>query len=671
MRKIYSFNKLLLSATATLCFSLANFAQVNFTANPNNGCAPLLVNFTYTGSPSGNYFKWNFGDGDTSILKNPSHTFINPINGPGYNVMLQVWDTTNKSMIYIGQNQMQVQVGGATDFTITSASSCPGEAVNFNFNQGSYNSISWDYGDGSTNNDFWCCPSHIFNNAGTYNVKVTVNTISCGTKMLTKHVVVGNTAKPEFSITANLSQVCINDQVFFSTSYKAASYLWSFGDATTSNQSNPTHSYSTPGNKRVILTATNSCGGTNADTIYVNVLSSGLPINSSFNVFPNPVCPNSAVNFNNNSSGTSYLWDLGDGTISTQRNVSYFYSNSGTYNVRLIVTKGCGNSDTIAQILTVGSGGPNNGKPNIYFQNNNGNSDTIISCPGINVSFGNGNNTNDKTTYLWKFGDGATSTLKYPAHTFTATGLHKIYLVVTNGCGQSDSSNYKYVKIDPNMGNSANLMAIPDSICPGGIVYFFDDDNGSNSTGNIYTIDFGDGTGADNITGPIDSVIGVLAAHVYSTPGSYTYKFYVTNLCGKEDSIVKTITVGVPGPKQPFYFVDNTTSNQNGGGDNSGCPGDAVRFTAVGGITYKWLFGDGKTSTDQIAYHAYADTGTYFAKCVITNACGKTDTVPTTAIIKRTNIPQAYFTTDKSFACSTDSIHFIYQGYQGNDKPNA
>ena len=55
------------------------FSQVNasFNADVTVGCSPLVVNFTNTSTNSISFF-WDFNNGYTSILNNPSATFINP-----------------------------------------------------------------------------------------------------------------------------------------------------------------------------------------------------------------------------------------------------------------------------------------------------------------------------------------------------------------------------------------------------------------------------------------------------------------------------------------------------------------------------------------------------------------------------------------------------------------
>lgn len=82
-----------------------------YTASPTSGTAPLTVNFTDQSTNSPINYQWNFGDGNTSTLQNPSHTYNN--NGT-YTVTLTATnnygsDTENKT------NYIVVSIGGGTD----------------------------------------------------------------------------------------------------------------------------------------------------------------------------------------------------------------------------------------------------------------------------------------------------------------------------------------------------------------------------------------------------------------------------------------------------------------------------------------------------------------------------------------------------------------------------
>ncbi|MFC2096508.1 PKD domain-containing protein [Bacteroidota bacterium] len=89
---------------------------------------------------------------------------------------------------------------------------------------------------------------------------------------------------------------------------------------------------------------------------------------------------------------------------------------------------------------------------------------------------------------------------------------------------------------------------------------------------------------------------------------------------------------------------DNDNYDMNN--DCSGCPGDEIKFSIIGGESYEWHFEDGSTTVDPITFHTYADTGTYYEYVVATNACSRVDTIYTTVRIDTTNIPWANWSPD-------------------------
>ena len=67
---------------------------------PTMNTAPLTVSFTNTSSGDGLSYAWNFGDGETSLVANPSHTFSQGV----WNVTLTVTnengtDTTSTTIV--------------------------------------------------------------------------------------------------------------------------------------------------------------------------------------------------------------------------------------------------------------------------------------------------------------------------------------------------------------------------------------------------------------------------------------------------------------------------------------------------------------------------------------------------------------------------------------------
>jgi hypothetical protein len=98
---------------------------------------------------------------------------------------------------------------------------------------------------------------------------------------------------------------------FTNSSANGTSYLWNFGDGTTSTSTNPSHTYATSGNYNVMLITTNNC---DSDTVYHNVVIvvTGVEENSLGNIeiYPNPARDNISIKLNNTAIDQIVLTDV-------------------------------------------------------------------------------------------------------------------------------------------------------------------------------------------------------------------------------------------------------------------------------------------------------------------------------------------------------------------------
>ncbi|MCF1192322.1 PKD domain-containing protein [Mangrovimonas sp. AS39] len=137
-----------------------------------------------------------------------------------------------------------------------------------------------------------------------------------------------NEPKSDFSYMSNDLEVS-----FFSASNYAVSLEWDFGDGNTSTNVNPVHNYESVGTYTVTLKATGAVGTTPSVASKVIVVEQINPIAS----FSYEVTDLTVVFTNTSDLGVTYEWDFGDGTISTEENPSYTYSEPGEYTVILTV----------------------------------------------------------------------------------------------------------------------------------------------------------------------------------------------------------------------------------------------------------------------------------------------------------------------------------------------
>ncbi len=257
-----------------------NAIRPGFTYVVNDSCGPYQATFTNTsvygvtpGASSFTIFHWYFGDG-TSYTGNtpPIHNF--PDTGY-YNVLLVMIDTTtcnspDSIMHTIGIFGKKVSASfKIPDSVCLGTSFTP--ATTF-INGATY---TWSFGDGQTSSAG--DPSYTFNTTGTYSVTVIVaNPSTCNgadTFVRTISILPTPTALFTFSPVTPEPNIPIT---YNNKSLYATRYLWDFGDATTSAETNPVHQFSKTGTFKTCLTAYN---GSNCPSITCkNVSSEVVPI---------------------------------------------------------------------------------------------------------------------------------------------------------------------------------------------------------------------------------------------------------------------------------------------------------------------------------------------------------------------------------------------------------
>lgn len=137
------------------------------------------------------------------------------------------------------------------------------------------------------------------------------------------------------SITGN-----INDPI--------TSWLWDFGDGTTSTLQNPNHVYNVAGTYTVNLAVTTDAGCTNNNASSPVVITAHPHPVAQFSVNSTVLnLPYDVLICTNQSSGaTSYDWSFGDGGSSSATSPHYNYVTVGAYQVQLVAISQFGCSDT-------------------------------------------------------------------------------------------------------------------------------------------------------------------------------------------------------------------------------------------------------------------------------------------------------------------------------------
>ena len=215
------------------------------------------------------------------------------------------------------------------------------------------------------------------------------------------------------------------------------SYAWNFGDGTSSTVANPSHIFTAAGSYVVRLTVSD---GTNSTLSAAINISATAPVNNvptvaasaspKLGVIPLLVTFSSTGSSDPEGSPLSYNWNFGDGTSSTIANTTHTYTTAGSFTASLTISDGT-NSVSSANIAITTSATATNYPPVAVASA----TPTSGGAP-LNVTFSSAGSTDVEgatLTYNWDFGDGASSTLASPAHTYSATGSYTALLTVSDG----------------------------------------------------------------------------------------------------------------------------------------------------------------------------------------------------------------------------------------------
>ena len=614
---------------------LANFSYATVR------CALMPVAFTDLSQVNGGsaltQWEWNFGDpgsgnANTSTTRNPSHSFT---SGGNFRIHLTV---TSANGCSDSDTTQIVSVNAAPLAKFSSDTACVGSDTHFTDastpNAASFLAWLWDFGDpssGTNNTSTLQSPTHLFSGQGLFLVRLTVtNSNSCIKDTL---VPVAVNPKPTAMFSSNAS--CVFDSTAFTDlsiapGSQVDSWLWNFGDGSTSTLQNPKHAYATSGNFNVTLTVTNLSGC--LDSITIPITARPKPV-SAF-TYTSYFCPAGLVNFEDQSQGTGaaiteHYWVFEPGIISTKPNPSYtFPVTDTTYLVMLIVTDNFGCKDTISDSVHV--------KPGFKFTFVN---DTV--CFNDYTHFRAVNQADGDTLYnlRWDFGDpnsgpNNNSTLYNPPHLFSAPGIYPVKLRAINSdnCPDSVYHNVTVYKL-PEPSFTFNSQACDSTIRFSEISYA-----GSGSISS-WEWDFGDGSPLVTIPAPGHLGHGD-TSHLYSSQNSFYVVLKITNSNGCVDTISQLVE------SYPCILASFTHS------DTLLCANYPITFsdsslTASRIDQWHWIFGDGNdtlysTHTSDVT-HRYANGGTYVVNLVISaSISGRTfiDTMSKLVTINPTPLTQ-------------------------------
>ncbi|HEY7615068.1 MAG TPA: PKD domain-containing protein [Gemmatimonadales bacterium] len=226
-------------------------------------------------------------------------------------------------------------------------------------------------------------------------------------------------------------------------------WTWRFGDGTTSEEREPSHTYDRSGTFTVRLTVADDGGANDESSDDVTVTSpsefpSNQPPQAQFDIS----CQDLRCTFTDRSeddgSIESWHWDFGDGGTSSQRNPTHGYDSEGRYDVVLTVTDDEGADDSRTRTAEPEEPAPPPPPPPPPPGNDPPNAEFEVDCQGLRCTFVDRSTDGDGSvvSWQWNFGDGATSNERNPTHDYAEGGRHEVLLMVTDDDGAADTRTH-------------------------------------------------------------------------------------------------------------------------------------------------------------------------------------------------------------------------------------
>jgi PKD repeat protein len=625
----------------TVCRMIIIAAPCNIVANYTYYLDSILTvpnsyHFTNTTTPlsSTDSIRWSFGDGTFSNQVNPNHIYT---AAGTYNACLRVIKRTNGVLTNcvsekcypivvapINTCSLQVYFSNLADSIQTNSIHFTNQSIGY----AAGDSLTWSFGDGTSSTAV--NPVHTYTTAGTYIVCLTIkkmNTASGGTPCVRQYcktiiVTIPCNLLAGFTYYKDSSATPVVYHFTNTTTPLATSdsIRWTFGDGSSSNQVNPTHTYTSAGTYNVCLRvikrnngALTNCISEKCFLIVVQPTVTPCTLISNFTWYRDsiPTVALHTVYFANTSfplaSTDSIRWTFGDGTSSNQVNPVHVYQQPGSYTVCLRIIKRINGvlSNCISEKCNVVLVSPTVTPCNLqaYFS-------SMVDSVNTNlIYFTNqsiGYATGDSIT--WSFGDGTFSNSLNPNHTYTSPGAYVVCLTIkknNNAAGSvpciREFCKTIVVTVPTPCTLVTNFTWYRDSLPNTAIttVHFTNTSTPLSATDSIRWT-FGDGTTSSQAN-PV---------HVYAQSGSYNVclRIIKRNTAGLTNCVSeKCYTIIVP---QLCNIVANFIKQVDVSNSKR------INFTnitvAPTGATALWDFGDGTTSTMWSPSRIYTIAGTYY-----------------------------------------------------------
>ncbi|MEL6804068.1 MAG: PKD domain-containing protein, partial [Bacteroidota bacterium] len=458
----------------------------DFAVSDSGICVPATISLTDTSTSAGVpivSYTYDVSGGGQFNIPNPSIAF----NTAGAYTIQQIIEDVNGCRDTATQN-IDIYPSITANFSAVDTSGCVNAPITFIDQSGGASApVSWNWFVDDSLFSSVQFPALAFDSVGSFDIGLIVgNSFGCEDSLTKPNFI--TLSGPEVAFLPDSAVGCRGTSINFSDITNAdttiVSWQWDFGDGNTATGPNPTHTYFQSGNYTVSLTITDA-NGCQQTLSRPNMVQIYQPPTAAFSMDQNSGCAPLAVQFTDASSGNglniiSYAWDFDNGNTYNFPNGNQTFTQSGTYDIQLVVEDARGCLDTTTQVVTVNAG------PQANFT-----ADIFSGCSPRPIQFlsqaGGGTQV---VNWNWDFGDGNTGSGALVSHTYQTDGIYDITLAVADANGCTDTLTVpQYINIgDPDLAFTVS----ENQTCPGAVLTFTDSSQVDTPLVN-WIWDFGDG----------------------------------------------------------------------------------------------------------------------------------------------------------------------------------
>jgi gliding motility-associated-like protein len=534
--------------------SLTIYGPLAGFSSPPGNCVNKLITFSDESlsdgiHPISNWF-WDYGDGTTNSYTSPPFEHRYTATG-SYDILMKVFDS-NGCMDSMLNRRGVVITSPKANFSAENLFSCTDYRVQFIDSTLAESPIYlWQFGDGQQSSSPE--PKHFYEQEGVYTIKLTItDNYGCIDSLEKIGYITISDPVANFSVADSVLSCPPATMSFQNLSLNSTAFQWDFGTGNTSDEKDPTQVYTLPGIYEVQLISTGF--GTCYDTTYKKVELKGPSAVFSFD--PLEGCSPHNVTFTAEAKNTtSFIWDFGNGVtqVTTQSQVIHRFNQTGLYTPRLVIEDSAGCQVPVPTSDTVKVIGADASFSTLA---------TSI-CDESSVQFIQTSVAYEDTiqSYKWFFGDGDSSLLPNPTHSYKQAGPQNLQLIIqtTSGCQVIlDTTLNIHFEVSPKI-----RLNSTDSACQGLPVFLNATDSNDNNITWLWDMGNGDTVRQQSLT------------YLYSQPGTFQIKVSATTAAGCSDTASSQIII-LP---EPLLTLTPDTSI---------CRGGSTSLYVSGATEYVW-----------------------------------------------------------------------------------